>query len=53
MGNDYYEGEWKFGKIDGYGVYIQNNNKYTGSFRNNLKHGHGIENFVNGDLYNG
>lgn len=36
------------------GVYINNQgDKYTGSFRNNLKHGHGTEHFQNGDVYAG
>lgn len=53
LDNSFYEGEWRFGKIDGHGVYIHNKNKYTGSFKNSLKHGHGVENFANGDVYNG
>lgn len=50
---DNYDGEWKFGKIDGVGSYLHGRDKYTGSFRNNLKHGHGVENFANGDVYSG
>lgn len=39
---------------DGMGTFVNSQgDKYTGTFKNNLKHGRGIEHYANGDVYNG
>ena len=42
---DIFIGQYKNGKKDGYGTYIQNGNKYEGNYKNNELHGFGIYNY--------
>lgn len=37
----YYEGAWKNNLFDGEGAFVQRNEKYVGSFRQGVCHGHG------------
>lgn len=50
-----YEGSFKDGKIEGYGVYTyaQTGDVYAGEWKADLKHGHGSYKFANGDRYVG
>ena len=51
---EFYEGECKNGKINGYGIYsYSNGKKYSGQFKNDKIEGLGIFNYRNGDLYEG
>jgi len=39
---DKYEGQWKNGKYNGFGIMTKNNGFiYEGEFKNNLSHGYG------------
>ena len=52
-----YEGEFKNGKYQGYGVYIKESKpkpaKYQGEWVNGLYHGKGIFFWPNGSIYEG
>ena len=50
-----YVGEWKNGKIDGYGTYYYSNNdiKYKGDWKNNKWHGSGTWYIDDGRIYTG
>ena len=48
-----YSGEWRLGIINGFGTLESDESRYEGNFSNYLKHGHGRENFKNGDEYVG
>ncbi len=51
---DRYEGSFKNGLFDGWGVYYYHNgDKYEGEFKNNMKDGKGTLTFSNGDKYVG
>ena len=58
---DYYIGEWKENKADGYGVHVWKNgiriitlgDKYEGEWKECLKHGNGTDMYSNGDTYVG
>ena len=54
LNNDKYEGGWKNGKMDGFGLYCKlNGNKYKGEWKNGKKEGFGIYYFTNGTKYEG
>ena len=48
-----FEGEFLYGRKNGYGVYSGENTSYEGYFKDDLKEGHGKHLFVNGDSYEG
>ena len=50
-----YEGEWKYGKMDGMGVYYYNKTGdiYRGSFSKGMRSGNGKLEYPNGDYYIG
>ena len=49
-----YEGEWVNGRAQGQGIGIDAfGNKYLGRFKDDMKHGYGVENYANGDIYKG
>ena len=49
-----YEGDFKNGKFDGWGVYtLASGARYTGEFKDGKIHGFGIYNWPNGDVYVG
>ncbi len=49
-----YEGEFKYGKADGKGIFYYNNGDiYIGEFKNWIKEGYGVYYFQNGDRYEG
>lgn len=51
INGDFYEGEYKEDKKDGYGVYRWSNGSvYEGSFKNDLKHGEGTIKYNNGKI---
>ena len=52
--NGIYEGEWKNGKREGFGIYKYNNNeKYMGTWKNDLEDGDGRYIYKNGDIFDG
>ena len=54
LNGDKYEGEFKNGNREGYGLYYYSDgNKYEGEFKNGNKEGYGIYYFSNGDRYEG
>ena len=40
---DYYEGDIKFGRANGNGYFVTKSGEYRGGFKDNIRHGHGIE----------
>lgn len=40
---DYYEGDIKFGRVNGNGYFVTKSGEYRGCFKDNVRHGHGIE----------
>ena len=48
-----YQGQWFEGEATGYCVITNAVSKYKGQVVGYLKHGHGVENFRNGDCYEG
>ena len=49
-----YDGEWKNGFREGFGIYRYNNGeKYIGMWKNNLEEGDGRYIYKNGDFYDG
>lgn len=53
-GIEWYEGDWKEDKMEGYGVYhYSNGDRYEGNWVNNMQHGVGTYVFTNGTRYEG
>jgi hypothetical protein len=51
---DTYYGEWKNGKLDGFGTYLyMNGDIYEGEWLGNMKEGHGSFRYANGTIYEG
>lgn len=51
---DRYEGEFKDGLLDGWGIYYyRNGDKYEGEFKNDMKSDKGTFTYINGDKYIG
>jgi len=51
---DFYNGNFKLGNREGYGVYnYKNGSKYEGHWKNGSSNGHGSYTFANGDNYTG
>jgi len=51
---DRYEGEFRNGLMEGWGIYTYaNGNRYEGEFRNDMLNGRGIMVYANGDRYEG
>jgi len=49
-----YDGDWKFGKMEGKGKFtFANGNYYEGEWKNNLQNGKGTLTFLSGDRYQG
>jgi hypothetical protein len=49
-----YEGEWKFGRVNGYGVFNHSSgDKYKGNFEEDKAQGHGIFTCKSGQIYEG
>jgi hypothetical protein len=42
-GGDYYQGEVKFGRANGFGTYETETSVYKGAFKDNVRHGKGEE----------
>jgi len=51
--NDKYEGEWKNGKRDGYGLFVSEDGTYDGMWVNDKQTGSGTKEWVEGDRYVG
>lgn len=41
---DFYEGQVKFGRANGDGYFQTSIGEYRGAFKDNLRHGYGVEN---------
>ncbi|KAL7464894.1 hypothetical protein ACHAXS_005220 [Conticribra weissflogii] len=50
---NFYRGEWKKGKKDGFGIAFYGANVYMGHWKNNMRHGHGVMKIENGDVFEG
>jgi len=50
---NFYRGEWKKGKKDGFGIASYGANIYLGQWKNNMRHGHGVMKIENGDVFEG
>ena len=54
IGCEYYDGEWKDDKMDGYGVYLYSNgDKYEGYWTSGCQNGKGKYTFTDGTSYEG
>jgi len=54
IGCEYYDGEWKDDKMDGYGIYLYSNgDKYEGYWTNGCQNGKGKYTFTDGTSYEG
>ena len=54
IGCEYYDGEWKDDKMDGYGVYLYSNgDKYEGYWKDGFQNGKGKYIFTDGRSYEG
>lgn len=54
IGTEYYDGEWKDDKMDGYGVYLYSNgDRYEGYWKEGMQHGKGKYTFTDGRCYEG
>lgn len=54
IGLEYYDGEWKDDKMDGYGVYLYSNgDKYEGYWTEGCQNGKGKYTFTDGSSYEG
>jgi len=51
--NDKYEGEWKNGKRDGYGIFVSEDGTYDGMWVADKQTGNGTKSWVEGDRYVG
>ena len=51
--NGRYEGNYSKGCFDGIGTYWSGDFKYIGEFKNNNKHGHGVNIWTDGTKYDG
>lgn len=53
-GQEYYEGDWKSDKMEGYGIYnYSNGDVYEGQWLDNMHHGTGKMYFTDGSRYEG
>lgn len=50
---DFYEGEWKNGKLNGHGICVIGKERYNGDFANDCFEGVGTYKYKNGALYSG
>jgi hypothetical protein len=48
-----FEGEWKYGKLDGYGTKTDNGITYVGEFKEGMMHGKGTLTLADGTTYVG
>lgn len=54
IGCEYYDGEWKDDKMDGYGIYLYSNgDKYEGYWTQGCQNGNGKYTFTDGTSYEG
>lgn len=54
IGAEYYDGEWKNDKMEGYGIYhYSNGDIYEGKWKNGLQYGKGKYTFADGTSYEG